>query len=67
MKSWERLFVGAFGALLSSIGVYAFLYGSASPGWRYLGGGVLGALGLNAVYCAITGKRSWISRIGPLP
>ena len=67
MKSWERLFVGAFGALLLGIGIYAVLYGPASPVWRYLGGGVLGALGLNALYCAIAGKRAWISKIGPLP
>jgi hypothetical protein len=67
MNAWERWFVGAFGALLLSIGVYAVFAGSVSSAWRYLGGGVLCALGINAIYAAVTGERPWISRIGPLP
>ena len=67
MKSWERVFVGVLGALLLGAGIYAVMAGGASPAWRYLGGGVLCALGANAVHGARTGKRPWVFRIGPLP
>ena len=67
MKTGERLFVGAFGILLLSFGIYAVLVAETSPAWRYLGGGVLCVLGVNAVYGEITARRPWISRIGPLP
>lgn len=26
-----------------------------------------GALGLNAWYCLLTGKKAWMARLGPLP
>jgi hypothetical protein len=67
MTHWERLFAGAFGAVLLGIGLYAVFLGPASPGWRYLGGGAFCAVGLNALYCVLTGKRPWILRIGPSP
>jgi hypothetical protein len=67
MKTWERVFAGMFGAFMLSVGIYAVFLGSAPPAWRYLGGAVLCALGTNAVYGGLTGKRPWISRIGPLP
>ena len=67
VKIGERTFVGVFGFFLLCVGIYAVLLGEVSPAWRYLGGGVLCALGANAVYGAITGKRPWISKIGPLP
>ena len=67
MKTWERVFAGAFGALLLSVGIYALALSSASLAWQDLGGSVLCALGINAIYCALTRKRSWISKIGPLP
>lgn len=67
MKAGERVFVGAFGILLLSVGIYAVLLVEISSIWRYLGGGVLSVLGANAVYGAITAQRPWISRIGPLP
>lgn len=67
MKTGERVFVGAFGILLLSVGIYAVLLAETSPVWRYLGGGALCVLGVNAAYGAITAKRPWISRIGPLP
>ena len=67
MKTGERVFVGAFGILLLSVGIYAVLLAETSPVWRYLGGGVLCVLGVNAVYGAVTARLPWISRIGPLP
>lgn len=67
MKSWERLFVGTFGALLLSVGLYAVSLGGEYAVWRYLGGATLFVLGLNAVYGAVIGKRPWISGIGPMP
>ena len=67
MKTGERLFVGVFGILLLSIGIYAVLLAETSPAWRYLGGGILCVLGVNAAYGAIADRRPWISRIGPLP
>lgn len=67
MKTLGRWFVAALGALLLGVGLYAIFLGPASPAWRYLGGGMLCTLGINAVYCAMTGKRAWISKIGPLP
>lgn len=67
MKTGERVFVGAFGILLLSVGIYAVLFAETSAVWRYLGGGALCLLGVNAVYGAVTARRPWISRIGPLP
>ena len=67
MKNGERAFVIVFGLFLLGIGIYAVLLAEISPAWRYIGGGVLIALGSNAVYGGLTGKRTWISRIGPLP
>ena len=67
MKTGERVFVGAFGILLLGVGIYAMVLVEGYATWRYLGGGVLAALGANAVYGGITGKRPWISKIGPLP
>ena len=67
MKSLERVLLVNFGVILSGVGLYALVLSDASPVWRYLGGGFLCAVGINAIYCGATGKRSWISRIGPLP
>jgi len=67
MKTGERAFVGAFGILLLSVGIYALLLAETPPVWRYIGGAVLCVLGVNAVYGAITARRPWISRIGSLP
>ena len=67
MGSVERVFVGVFGAFLLGVGIYVLLHGVAPPFWNYLIGAVLAALGGNAVLGAFTGKRPWISRIGPLP
>ena len=67
MNTWERVFVGTFGLLLLGVGIYALMLSDASPTWRYLGAGVFGVLGLNAIYGCITGNRPWVSKIGPLP
>ncbi|HSD16609.1 MAG TPA: hypothetical protein VLC71_05020 [Thermomonas sp.] len=67
MKTWERVFVGYFGVFLIAVGLYVLVMSGAAPAWRYLGGGLLCLIGINAVYSGVTGKRSWLSRIGPLP
>ena len=67
MKTGERTFVVVFGFFLLGVGIYVVLLGETSAAWRYIGGGALCALGANAVYGGITGKRPWISKIGPLP
>jgi cytochrome c biogenesis protein CcdA len=67
MKTGERAFVVVFGFFLLCAGIYGALLGETSAAWRYIGGGVLFALGTNAVYGGITGKPPWISKIGPLP
>ena len=67
MKNGERAFVVVFGLFLLGIGIYAVLLAQTSPAWRYIGGGVLLALGSNAVYGGLTGRRPWISKIAPLP
>jgi hypothetical protein len=67
VKTWERVFLVNFGVILSGVGLYALFLSEASPAWRYLGGGLICVVGINAVYSGLTGKRSWISKIGPLP
>ena len=67
MKTRERVFVGTFGLFLLGVGAYAMLLGETSAAWRHIGGGALCALGINALYGAITARRPWISKIGPLP
>jgi hypothetical protein len=67
MNTGERVFVAAFGVLLLGVGIYAIGFVEGYAAWRYLGGGVLCALGGNAIYGGITRKSPWISRIGPLP
>ena len=67
MKNGERGFVVVFGLFLLVVGIYALLRVETPAAWRYVGSGVLLTLGANAVYGGLTGKRPWISRIGPLP
>ena len=67
MRISERLFAGTFGVFLLGVGIYAAASAATPAVWRYLGGAVICALGANAVYGAITGRRPWISRIGPFP
>jgi len=67
MKTGERAFAVVFAIFLLCAGSYVALSGETSAAWRCIGGGVLFALGANAIYGGITGKRPWISRVGPLP
>lgn len=63
----HRLLLAGLGALLVGVGIYA-LIAPAAPGlWRQVAALGLVALGANAGYCAWQAKRSWLSRIGPLP
>ena len=64
MKSLERVLLVNFGVILSGAGLYALFLSDVSPALRYLGGSLLCAVGINALYCGVTGKRSWISKIG---
>jgi hypothetical protein len=67
MGSGERWFVALFGLFLLGLGLYVVLLDDTDPAWRFLGGLVLIALGANAAFGAVTNRRPWISRIGPLP
>jgi hypothetical protein len=67
MGTGEKVFVGIFGLFLIGLGLYVLLFGEVSALWRYVGGLAILAIGINAVYGAISDKRPWISRIGPLP
>lgn len=63
----ERYFAIAFGLFLVGVGVYALLFSEASDVWRFGGGAALILLGGNALQASWRGRRSWLSRIGPLP
>jgi hypothetical protein len=63
----ERLFALAFGLFLVGVGCYALLFSEASDVWRFGGGAALILLGGNAIQASWRGRRSWLSRIGPLP
>ena len=65
MKSLERVLLVNFGIILSGVGLYALFLSDASAAWRYLGGGLLSAAGIYAVYRGLIGKRIFISKIVP--
>ena len=67
MKKGERIFLAVFGLFLLSIGLYTLVLGETPAAWRFMGGTVLAVLGGNMLYAFYTGKRSWLSRVGPLP
>ena len=67
MNTFERLLVGAIGALLLGLGLYVLFIGEALVSGWFVGSVALCALGGNAIYGALIGKRPWISGIGPLP
>lgn len=67
MGAGERIFVGLFGLCLLSLGIYVLFLADVSATWRYIGGLSIAAIGANAVLGAVTGRRPWISRVGPLP
>lgn len=67
MAKAERIFSAVFGLFLLGIGLYVLVLGEAPAAWRYIGGAVLAILGGNLLYASGTGRRSWLSRVGPLP
>lgn len=67
MEKGERIFSTVFGLLLLSIGLYVLVLGETHAAWRFIGGAVLTVLGGNMLYASYTGKRSWLSKVGPLP
>ena len=67
MQKGERIFLAVFGLFVLSIGLYALVLSETPAAWRFIGGAVLAALGANMLYACYTGKRSWLSKVGPLP
>lgn len=67
MSRFERWLAGLLGGLLLVSGAAAIVMFPVMDPLRSLVGAVLAALGANALYGALAGKRPWISRIGPLP
>jgi hypothetical protein len=67
MHKGERIFSAVFGLFLLSIALYVLVLGETPAAWRFIGGAVLAVLGANMLYASYTGKRSWLSRVGPLP
>lgn len=67
MSKVERAFSVVFGLFLLGVGAYAIGFGSAPLIWRIAGGALLAVLGGNMVYAGWRARRSWLSRVGPLP
>ena len=67
MGKGERIFSAAFGLFLLGIGLYVLVLGETAAPWRFIGGAVVAVVGGNMVYASCTGKRSWLSKVGPLP
>lgn len=67
MSTAERVFSVVFGLFLLAVGIYALSLDHLTLLWRLAGGLTLCALGGNLLYAARRRKRSWLSRIGPLP
>jgi len=62
----SRRITAGMGLLLTALGAWiAFKVAADWP--AYLAAVAVGGLGLEAIYSAIRGRRSLISRIGPLP
>lgn len=60
MRTGDVVFGIFFLALSATIAVLG-------DGWAYLAAAALVALGVEAIISGARGKRSWLSRIGPLP
>jgi hypothetical protein len=67
MSTAARSFSVVFGVFLVGVGVYVALLGGVPWYGSALAAIVLIALGGNLVYSAVRSRRSWLSRIGPLP
>ena len=62
----NRRITAGIGLLLTALG--AWIAFNVADDWpAYLAAVAVGGLGLEAIYSAIRGRRSLISRIGPLP
>ena len=62
----ERRITAGMGLLLTALGAWiAFEIADDWP--AYLAAVAVGGLGIDAIYSAIRGRRSLMSRIGPLP
>jgi len=67
MTKGERVFSAVFGLFLLGVGVYALLFSDVPILGRIAAGLALALFGGNMIYAAYQSKRSWLSRIGPLP
>jgi len=62
-----RFIAVIFGAFLVVVGAYVFFYSEAPLHWTAPTAIVLVSVGANLIYSVFRAKRSWLSRIGPLP
>lgn len=62
----SRRITACLGLLFTALGAW-IAYAIADDWPAYLAALVVGGLGVDAIYSAIRGRRSLISRIGPLP
>jgi hypothetical protein len=68
LRRGERIAGCAFGTLFVLLGVAVLATtGSGLAVGPAIAGGVLLALGIEAVWRTAQGRRSWLMRIGPLP
>lgn len=63
----ERLGGALLGLIFVGCGVWILADATLTIAVRLSVGVLLGLLGGNALYAAGCGRRSWLSRIGPLP
>ena len=62
----SRRITGVMGLLFTALG--AWIAFEVADDWpAYLAALAVGALGIDAIYSAVRGRRSLLSRIGPLP
>ena len=62
----ERRIAAIMGLLFTALGAWIAL--ELADDWpAYLAAAAIGGLGIDAIYSAIRGRRSLMSRIGPLP
>lgn len=64
----SRVVDGCFGVFFVALGAAVLVYAEAPPGEGVLVvAAILALLGVDCVWAAIAGRRSLLSRIGPLP
>ena len=62
-----RIFEAVFGLLLLGIGMFVLGLDHLSRLWQLGGACLFMLLGGNLVWAACRGRKSWLSRVGPLP